>query len=65
MCGRVHPNLVGHTYIADLVIGWMQSRAVSMLLDDWLSPAPARTHEPAGDIGTQVCPARPYPTQML
>ena len=36
MCSRVHPNLVGHTYIADLVIGWMQDRMVSMLAKQWL-----------------------------
>lgn len=36
MCSRVHPNLVGHTYIADLVIGWMQDRMVSMLANQWL-----------------------------
>ena len=59
MCGMVHPNLVGHTYIADLVIGWMQSCAVSMLLDDWLSPAAAGAQESAGDVGTQVCAPNP------
>ena len=36
MCSRVHPNLVGHTYIADLVIGWMQDRMVSTLAKQWL-----------------------------
>ncbi len=54
MCQFVHPNLVGHTYIADMVIGWMQTRAASMLLDDWLSPGP-RAHESNDVAGMQVC----------
>ena len=64
MCGRVHPNIVGHTYIADLVIGWMQSQAVGMLLDEWLSPAPVMAQESASDAVTQVCPALHHPTQL-
>ena len=36
MCSTVHPNLVGHTYMADLLIGWMQTRMVGMLQGKWL-----------------------------
>ena len=54
MCQFVHPNLVGHTYIADLVIGWLQNRAVSMLLEEWLSPG-AHAHDSGDVAGMQVC----------
>lgn len=55
MCNQVHPNLVGHTYIADLLIGWMQNRAASMLVDQWLNPG-ARAAA-AGDLaGKKVRP---------
>ena len=54
MCQFVHPNLVGHTYIADLAIGWLQKRAVSMLLEEWLSPG-AHAHDSSDVAGMQVC----------
>ena len=53
MCSTVHPNLVGHTYMADLVIGWMQTRMVDMLENEWLA-----------EVGGAIRPAGPADYQV-